>query len=208
MKAQKIHFSITSFFSVGQIGRGGRDHGGAALTSTAARLDAASHGETGETQKPDGGAAVADALIPRITKTITPERTAELDKAHDLAVRFAKHETLSGADFDFLGLYLVKTIKAAILSANGWRWHEEREFLNDLVYDAYIKVIKCLERFTGNDGRLSSYVGTIAKHYFYDVMANRRRKQAEELDHFNYLCSVYPEYRASIAENWIMNTED
>ena len=213
MQTQETRFSIISFFMVGNSsrskdkGRGGRNHGGAAFTSTAARLDAASHGETGETEKPDGGATAAE-LIPEIKKTITPERLAEIDKANYLAVAFARNEPLSQADFDFLGLYLLKSIKAAILSACGWHWHEGKELLDDLVYDAFIKVMKYLQTFTGEKGRLGSLVSVIAIHHFYNAMKSRRREQADALDHFNYLCSVNPDYRASIAENWIINTED
>ena len=161
-----------------------------------------------ETSPEKGAAVAAAALIPRITKPITPERLAEIDKANFLAVAFARNEPLSQADFDFLGLYLLKSIKAAILSACGWHWHEGKELLDDLVYDAFIKVMKYLQTFTGEKGRLGSLVSVIAIHHFYNAMKSRRREQADALDHFNYLCSVNPDYRASIAENWIINTED
>ena len=229
MEAQETRFSITSFFMVGNSSRskdkgqatrhGGR---GAALPffmtarpavisdpdRTADKLPETSPDHLPETSPEKGAAVAAAALIPRITKPITPERLAEIDKANFLAVAFARNEPLSQADFDFLGLYLLKSIKAAILSACGWHWHEGKELLDDLVYDAFIKVMKYLQTFTGEKGRLGSLVSVIAIHHFYNAMKSRRREQADALDHFNYLCSVNPDYRASIAENWIINTED
>lgn len=175
---------------------------------TADKLPETSPDHLPETSPEKGAAVAAAALIPRITKPITPERLAEIDKANFLAVAFARKEPLSQADFDFLGLYLLKSIKAAILSACGWHWHEGKELLDDLVYDAFIKVMKYLQTFTGEKGRLGSLVSVIAIHHFYNAMKSRRREQADALDHFNYLCSVNPDYRASIAENWIINTED
>ena len=229
MEAQETRFSITSFFMVGNSSRskdkgqatrhGGR---GAALPffmtarpavisdpdRTADKLPETSPDHLPETSPENGAAVAAAALIPRITRPITPERLAEIDKANFLAVAFARNEPLSQADFDFLGLYLLKSIKAAILSACGWHWHEGKELLNDLVYDAFIKVMKYLQTFTGEKGRLGSLVSVIAIHHFYNAMKSRRRKQADELDHFFYLCSVYPDYRASIAENWNTNTAE